>query len=77
MERYRAAYHINNTTNLDTIKVFQSYDDKVVYRLVITASKQILDNGSCFRNKIAIIDTDSTLFKYLKPVKVSHKIKEE
>lgn len=76
MERYRAAYHLH-TTNLDTIKVFQSYDDKVVYRLAITASKQTLGKGSCFRNKTAMIDTDTTLFKYLKPVKVSHKIKEE
>lgn len=77
MERYRAAYHLNNTTNPDTIKVFQSYDDKVVYRLVRTASKQILGNRSCFHNKLDVIDTDTTLFKYLKPVKVSHKIKEE
>ena len=79
MERYRAAYHLSKTTNLDTLKVFQSYDEEVVYDLVIRESKMvdmILEKKSCFHDKLEIFDTDTILLKYLKPVEVSHKLEE-
>ena len=76
MERYRAAYHLSKATNLDTLKVFQNYDEKVVYTLAIKGSKIVLETGSCF-NKLKRTDTDTILLNYLKPVRVSHILGEE
>ena len=75
MERYRAAYHLSKTTNLDTLKVFQSYDEKVVYNLVTTAPN--ISQKGCFRRMLERIDTDTILLQCLESVRVSHKLKEE
>ncbi|XP_022798137.1 uncharacterized protein LOC111336324 [Stylophora pistillata] len=67
MDRFRAAV-ILRAMRERTIRVFTSYDVKVPYYLAIRDTlRDLVAEGSCFKNRIERQDFESLFIKYLEP----------
>lgn len=72
MDKYKAGYHLD-TIDDQPFKVFNSFRKNIPYYLAIRLNeklKELLKDGSCFREQIEKQDVGELLMNNLKPVMV-------